>query len=90
MTQALAQVIPLAAPGDFNQAMMELGATVCLPNGAPLCEKCPAAPFCRAHLEEHTDQLPVKAPKKPRRAEKRTVYLLFHQNQLLQLLAIQK
>ena len=45
VTLALAQVIPTEAPGDFNQAMMELGATVCLPNGAPLCEKCPAAHF---------------------------------------------
>ena len=48
VTAALAEIIPLDAPGDFNQALMELGATVCLPNGAPLCERCPAAPLCRA------------------------------------------
>ena len=48
ITAALQQVIPTAQPGQFNQAMMELGATVCLPNGAPLCEKCPAAEFCQA------------------------------------------
>ncbi len=42
VTAALAEIIPLDAPGDFNQAMMELGATVCLPNGAPLCDLCPA------------------------------------------------
>jgi A/G-specific adenine glycosylase len=34
-------------PGDFNQAMMELGATVCLP-GEPMCDKCPVHGFCRA------------------------------------------
>ena len=78
VTDALAQIIPLDAPGDFNQAMMELGATVCLPNGAPLCDRCPAASFCRAHLENLTDQIPVKAPKKPRRIEHRQVWLLFH------------
>ena len=78
VTQALAQVIPLEAPGDFNQAMMELGATVCLPNGAPLCEKCPAASFCRAFQEGRTGELPVKAAKKARRIEARTVYLFFH------------
>jgi A/G-specific adenine glycosylase len=78
VTQALAQIIPLDAPGDFNQAMMELGATVCLPNGAPLCERCPAAGFCRAYQEGRTDVLPVKAAKKARRIEDRIVYLLYH------------
>ncbi|MCI9267929.1 MAG: A/G-specific adenine glycosylase [Lawsonibacter sp.] len=77
VTQALAEVIPLETPGDFNQAMMELGATVCLPNGAPLCERCPAAGFCRAFQEGRTGELPVKAAKKARRVEMRTVYLLF-------------
>ena len=80
VTRALAEVIPLDAPGDFNQAMMELGATVCLPNGAPLCGQCPAAAFCRAYLEDRTGQLPVKAAKKARRVEQRTVYLLFYQD----------
>ncbi len=80
VTQALAEVIPLEAPGDFNQAMMELGATVCLPNGAPLCERCPAAGFCRAFQEGRTGELPVKAAKKARRVEMRTVYLLFYRD----------
>jgi len=77
VTAALAEVIPLEAPGDFNQALMELGATICLPNGAPLCEKCPAAHLCRAFQEGRTGELPVKAAKKARRVEERTVYLLF-------------
>ena len=78
ITAALAELIPLDAPGDFNQAMMELGATVCLPNGAPLCDRCPAAAFCRARLEDRTGTLPVKAAKKARRVEERTVWLIFH------------
>lgn len=78
VTQALAEVIPLDAPGDFNQAMMELGATICLPNGAPLCERCPAAHLCRAFQEGRTGELPVKAAKKERRVEERTVFLLFY------------
>lgn len=78
VTKALEEVIPVDAPGQFNQAMMELGATVCLPNGAPLCEKCPVAHLCCAFQEGRTGELPVKAPKKPRRVEERTVYLLFH------------
>ncbi len=75
---ALQATMPVDCPGDFNQALMELGATVCLPNGTPLCEQCPAAAFCTACQEGRTGELPVKAPKKPRRVEKRTVFLLFH------------
>ena len=77
VTAALQAVIPTGEPGNFNQAMMELGATVCLPNGAPLCEKCPAASFCRALREDRIGELPVKAPKKARRIEERRVYLIF-------------
>ena len=77
VTAALQEVIPSQEPGLFNQAMMELGATVCLPNGAPLCPQCPAAPFCRALREERIGELPVKAPKRERRVEHRRVYLLF-------------
>ena len=82
VTAALARIIPVDTPGDFNQAMMELGATVGLPNGAPLCDQCPAAAFCKAHLEGRTQELPVKAPKKARRVEGRTLYLFFHENKV--------
>lgn len=75
---ALAEIIPVRAPGDFNQALMELGALVCLPNGAPDCAHCPAHAFCVAHLEGKTAQIPVKGAKKPRQIEERTVYLLFY------------
>ena len=77
MAAALREIIPTAAPGAFNQAMMELGAMVCLPNGAPLCGKCPAAPFCAALAQGCIDTLPVKPPKTARRVEERTVYLIF-------------
>ena len=81
---ALAEVMP-EEPADiriFNQAMMELGATVCLPNGAPLCDLCPARAFCTARLTGRTGQLPVKAAKKARRVEERTVFLIFHENRV--------
>ena len=65
-------------PGALNQALMELGALVCLPNGAPLCSRCPAAPFCTALREERISSLPVKTPKPPRRVEERTVFLILH------------
>ena len=47
----LAAVMPEDAPGDLNQALMELGATVCLPNGAPRCGECPLAFCCRARAD---------------------------------------
>lgn len=78
VTQNLEEIIPVDAPGAFNQALMELGATVCLPNGAPLCEKCPAGELCAALSQGRIGELPVKAPKKPRRVEERTVWLIFH------------
>lgn len=78
VARALEAVIPTACPGDFNQAMMELGATVCLPNGAPLCGRCPAAKLCTALREDAIDRLPVKTVRRGRRVEERTVYLIFH------------
>ena len=73
---ALEKVIPKDMPGDFNQAMMDLGATVCLPNGTPLCESCPVAEFCRGYLEGKARDLPVKPPKKERKIEERAVYII--------------
>lgn len=74
--EQLLLVMPENAPGDFNQALMELGATVCVPNGAPRCEECPVAEICLAFREGKTDVIPYKAPKKPRRIEERTILLV--------------
>lgn len=65
-----------ADPGDLNQALMELGAIVCVPNGEPLCPECPVRNLCAAHQCGRTDTLPVKAPKKKRRIEKKTLLLI--------------
>lgn len=79
---ALTEILPLHAPGIFNQALMELGATVCLPNGAPQCDRCPANTFCAAYLQNRISELPVKAAKKERRIESRTVWLIFFENKV--------
>ena len=71
---ALAEIMPKDA-GQFNQAMMELGALVCLPRVAR-CEECPLASLCRAYAEGLENELPVKAAKKERRVEPRTVLLI--------------
>lgn len=72
----VAELVPEDAPGAFNQALMELGATVCVPNGAPRCGNCPVMHLCEGYHLGTADGLPVKAAKKPRRIEPRTVFLL--------------
>lgn len=69
-------VIPEERSGDFNQALMELGAVVCVPNGSPDCGNCPLKGLCLAHREDRTSQFPVKVKKAKRRIEERTVFLL--------------
>jgi A/G-specific adenine glycosylase len=76
MADALKQVLPPGQAGDFNQALMELGATICLPNGMPHCDLCPLESRCAAHMQGIATDLPVKSAKRIRRIEERTVFLI--------------
>ncbi len=67
-------------PGDFNQALMELGALVCIPVGAPRCAECPWEGLCAAHREKKELDFPVKTPKKPRTVEEKTVLVILDEN----------
>lgn len=58
--------VPAARAGDFNQAVMELGATVCLPR-APRCEACPVAKSCGAHAAGEASRIPVRTPKRAKK-----------------------
>ena len=71
-----AQVYHQNLAGAFNQALMELGATVCVPNGAPLCEVCPWKDLCEAKKQGLIGQIPVKSKAKPRKIEEKTVLIL--------------
>lgn len=73
--QALSQVYPSNA-GDFTQALMELGATLCGPNRPPACDGCPCAGFCRGYAAGTAVGLPVKTPKRRRTEEELTVWIL--------------
>lgn len=66
----------LLVPRKFNQALMELGAMVCVPNGAPHCEECPWQDFCEARLQDRIEELPVRKKKAARRMEDKTVFVL--------------
>ncbi len=62
-----ARLLDPRRPGDFNQAMMELGATICLPR-TPACGACPMVKFCAARAAGTERELPVKL-KKPETRE---------------------
>ena len=72
--QLLSEVYPPEA-GNFTQALMELGATVCGPNRKPDCQKCPCKAFCLGCAHGTAEHLPVKLPKKGRKEEDLTVFL---------------
>lgn len=72
----LLAAMPQDRPGAYNQALMELGAMVCLPNGAPDCAACPVRSLCCANRTGRQTELPVRAAKKARRVEERTVLVI--------------
>lgn len=81
LREDLKQIIPKEKPEIFNQALMELGAVICLPNGLPKCSKCPIKELCQARKQGietnlgYAQSLPFKAPKKERKIEEWTVFL---------------
>jgi A/G-specific adenine glycosylase len=69
-------------PGEFNQAMMELGATVCLPRN-PLCLECPLSAQCRAYQTDRIEELPVKLRKTETEQIAITVLVIRRKEQVL-------
>ena len=80
--EELRAVIPKERPGDFNQALMELGATVCIPNGSPKCGQCPWKEICQAKRQGNVSEYPKKRAKKARRIEKKTVLLIQYEQRI--------
>lgn len=73
--------IPEGRAGDFNQAIMDLGATICLPNSEPKCTECPFVNICMARAQNCQMSLPVKAAKPERKREQKTVFVIVCGNQ---------
>jgi len=65
--------------GDFNEALMELGELICLPNGEPDCQECPLQNICLAYKKGLTQELPIRVKKLKRKEEDKTVFLLVSQ-----------
>lgn len=76
MEKALEQSMPKDKASAYNQALMELGATVCVPNGEPNCTACPLKDLCKAGLKGIPMQYPVKSKAKKRRLEDKTVFVI--------------
>lgn len=69
-------IMPKDRSGDFNQALMDLGSMVCLPNSEPLCSECPARIICQAYKNHTVTELPVRTKKDKKKTEKYTVFIL--------------
>lgn len=76
ITRKLQETYPRKNPGIATQALMELGATVCVPNGAPRCDVCPVAEICQARKQDTWRNLPVRSEKKKRKIVDKTVFIL--------------
>lgn len=77
----LAEIYPEGRCGNFTQALMELGAVVCIPGTSPKCGTCPLKKLCGAFAAGTQAAFPVIPPKKPRKKELKTVFLLRWENQ---------
>ena len=82
LQQEAAALVPQARPGDFNQAMMDLGATVCVP-GTPSCERCPVAALCDAYHAGDAEELPELPRRNPPREIDYDLCLIFSGNRVL-------
>lgn len=94
LTRFIESQLPDERVGDFNQALMEMGAIVCLPNGAPKCVTCPLNSVCEAFAQGIVSQLPVKMKKAPKKIEQKTIFIIRQtkkdQEQMIQRVAIRK
>ncbi len=80
--RSVQDLLPLEDVGDFNQALMELGAIICLSKEVPKCNKCPVCAFCQAFQKGITLKIPVKVNKKKRKIERKTVFVIFWADRL--------
>lgn len=85
ITGKLKAIIPEQA-GNFNQALMELGEQICIPNGIPNCNECPLKEICLTNKKELTQEIPIRKKETNRRKEEKTILLFRYKGKI----AIQK
>lgn len=74
---ALRPLVPADRPGDFAQALMDIGATICTPR-APRCLACPLRTHCKAHAAGTAEAFPVKAARRARPLKHGTAWWVAH------------
>lgn len=74
--------LPEDRPGDFNEAIMDVGAGICLPK-RPLCAECPLQTVCQANLLGIQNELPLRTPKNPNPEYPKTVVVCFQDDKVL-------
>lgn len=79
--ESIKQVLPNDS-GSFNEALMELGELICLPNTTPQCQKCPIKKHCIGYQKNTMETLPIRNPKKQKRIEKITILLFYKDNKV--------
>lgn len=82
IAQEAAALVPQSRPGDFNQAMMDLGATICVP-GTPSCERCPVSALCDAYREGDAEDIPELPRKNPPKVIDYDLCLIFNGDRVL-------
>ncbi|WP_345118536.1 A/G-specific adenine glycosylase [Bartonella pachyuromydis] len=78
------EITALNRPGDFAQAMMDLGATICTPR-KPFCYLCPLQTLCQAEKMQRTEFFPVKTPKKKRPSKTGIAFVVLNENRQIYL-----
>ncbi len=81
LKEKVISILPNQEVGNFNQALIELGALICVPRGEPKCESCPVSSHCNAKARGEQLEIPYKSKAKKRRIEKRTIFLLHYQKE---------
>lgn len=82
MEEQVRTILKEGEAGDINQALIETGAIVCIPNGEPLCSICPFYTVCAAREKGLISEIPVKTPKKKRKIEEKTVLLIEYKDRI--------
>ena len=80
--QKLKEIMPKKQAGDFNEGLMELGEIICIPNGNPICHKCPIQKYCVANKENLTTVIPVRNQKIKRKKEQKTIFVLEYKDKI--------
>lgn len=78
----LMEIVPKDS-GAFNEGLMELGETICIPNGAPKCEQCPLFSECLSRKNHTYFNYPIRLDKKAKKLETYTVFIFYYQDYFL-------